>query len=72
MSHHEQETCLYRLHRQGPAEEGQQAVWTRIGAAWTHQKGKGLNLQLEAMPLDGRVVLIEPKDDANTFEGDAK
>ncbi len=53
-------------------QKGQQAVWTRIGAAWTHQKGKGLNLQLEAMPLDGRVVLIEPKDDANTFEGDAK
>lgn len=32
--------------------------WTRIGAAWQHQSdGNGFNIQLEAVPLDGRIVL---------------
>jgi hypothetical protein len=43
--------------------EGQKPVWTRIGAAWPHNSGNGLTLQLEALPLnfDGRIVLTEPK-----------
>lgn len=38
-------------------------VWTRIGAAWPHESGKGLTIQLDALPLDGRIVLTEPKTD---------
>jgi hypothetical protein len=29
--------------------------WTRIGVAWQHKDGKGFSLQLECVPLDGRV-----------------
>ena len=43
--------------------EGQKAVWTKIGAAWPHGNGKGLNLQLEALPIGDRIVLTEPKAD---------
>ena len=52
--------------------KGQKAIWTRIGVAWAHGKGTGLNVQLEAMPVDGHLVLIEPKDNSDTFEGAAK
>jgi len=31
--------------------------WNRIGAAWAHADGKGFNLQIEAVPLDGRITL---------------
>lgn len=31
--------------------------WTRVGAAWQHKDGKGFNLQLDAVPLDGRIQL---------------
>jgi hypothetical protein len=31
--------------------------WTRIGAAWQHKDGKGFNIQLDAVPLDGRIQL---------------
>ncbi len=31
--------------------------WTRVGAAWAHQDGKGFNVQLTLTPLDGRLVL---------------
>jgi hypothetical protein len=45
--------------------EGQKSVWTKIGAAWPHEKGNGFSIQLEALPLnfDGRIVLTEPKAD---------
>jgi hypothetical protein len=31
--------------------------FTRIGAAWPHKDGNGFNIQLEVVPLDGRVTL---------------
>jgi hypothetical protein len=52
--------------------KGQKSIWTRIGAAWPHGKGTGFNIELEAVPVDGRLVLIEPKDAAETVEGAAK
>jgi len=45
--------------------EGQKSFWTRIGAAWAHADGNGFNLQMEVVPLDGRVTLrvaTEKKD----------
>jgi hypothetical protein len=41
--------------------EGDSAFWTKIGAAWPHQDGKGFNIQLSCMPLNGRLVVREPK-----------
>ena len=43
--------------------EGLKAIWTKIGAAWPHGTGAGFTIQLDALPLDGRVVLTEPKAD---------
>ena len=41
-------------------------TWTRIGVAFPHQNGPGLSVQLRAIPLDGRVVLLPPDgDDTN-------
>jgi hypothetical protein len=37
--------------------EGRKAFWTRIGSAWAHADGSGFNVQLDCVPLDGRVVL---------------
>jgi hypothetical protein len=37
--------------------EGQKGIFTRIGAAWPHKDGKGFNLQIESVPLDGRITL---------------
>ena len=31
--------------------------FTRIGAAWPNKDGKGFNIQLDAVPLDGRITL---------------
>ena len=38
--------------------ERDNAPWTRIGAAWTHQDGEGYTLQLDLVPVTGgRIVL---------------
>lgn len=45
--------------------EGGKGFFTRIGAAWPHKDGKGFNIQIDAVPLDGRItlrVVSEAKD----------
>ena len=37
--------------------EGKKGFWTRIGSAWAHADGKGFSLQVEMVPLDGRISL---------------
>ncbi|MCI0536989.1 MAG: hypothetical protein L0Z50_17375 [Verrucomicrobiales bacterium] len=39
------------------------SFWTRIGAAWDHEDGKGLTLQLDLVPVTGgRIVLRAPSE----------
>lgn len=44
--------------------QGKKAVWTRIGVAFAHEKGGGLNIDLEAIPVhfDGKLILMPPKN----------
>jgi hypothetical protein len=42
--------------------EGHDDWWCNIGAAFSHADGNGLNLMLQALPLDGKIVLRPPKD----------
>ncbi|MCA9065852.1 MAG: hypothetical protein KDA96_22445 [Planctomycetaceae bacterium] len=37
------------------------SFWTRIGAAWSNKDG-GFTLQLDCIPLDGRIVCQIPKE----------
>jgi hypothetical protein len=41
--------------------------WTRIGVAFPHEDGKGFNVLLHALPVDGKIVMrvFEPKPDDN-------
>lgn len=43
--------------------EGQDDFWLAIGAAFMHQDGDGYNVILQALPIDGKIVLRLPKDD---------
>lgn len=44
--------------------KNQKPFWLRIGGAWPFEKaGKtGFTIQLDVLPLDGRIVLAEPKE----------
>jgi hypothetical protein len=39
---------------------GESTFWNRIGASWLHHDGNGMSLQLETVPIDGRIVLRAP------------
>jgi hypothetical protein len=53
---------LIAYHVEQVSEE--KSFWTRIGAAWDHEDGKGLTLQLDLLPAaGGRVVLRTPSED---------
>ena len=36
--------------------------WTRIGAAWENKDGNGLNVELDCLPIDGKLTLRLPRD----------
>ena len=41
--------------------EGQDDFWLNIGAAFMHQDGDGFNIILQALPINGKIVLRPPK-----------
>jgi hypothetical protein len=43
--------------------EGDDAWWTRLGSAWPTKDGRGLNVVLDGLPVDGRLVLREYTDE---------
>jgi hypothetical protein len=54
-------------------QKGEKSYWNKVGAAWTHKDGKGCTLQLETCPIDGRIILRAPLEEApqNGTEGRA-
>jgi len=44
--------------------EGQDDFWLAIGAAFMHQDGDGYNIVLQALPIDGKIVLRLPKEES--------
>ena len=43
-------------------KSGDKSHFTRIGAAWPNRKG-GFGLRLDALPVNGEIVLLPPKED---------
>jgi hypothetical protein len=41
--------------------EGQDDFWLAIGAAFAHSDGEGFNIMLQALPINGKIVLRPPK-----------
>ena len=40
----------------------QSGFFDRIGAAWPNKNGTGFNIQLDAVPLSGRITLLVPSE----------
>jgi hypothetical protein len=53
----------YRAYTVIKRGEGQDDFWLAIGAAFQHQDGDGYNIVLQALPIDGKIVLRPPKGD---------
>ena len=47
-------------------KNGDKSFWTEIGAAWPHQDGKGFNVKLDYLPLNGaEIVIREPRTEGD-------
>ena len=53
----------YSVYTVRDSNNGGEGFWVRIGAAFPNRDGKGFNVVLDALPLDGRLVIREPKAD---------
>ncbi len=70
-SPHRKETLTMAKDIQQPAyraytvikREGQDDYWLNVGTAFPHKDGDGYNIILQALPIDGKIVLRPPKED---------
>jgi len=44
-------------------DKGEKSFWNKVGAAWKHKDDKGFTIQLEVVPINGRIVMRRPMDD---------
>lgn len=44
------------------AGEGQKSYFNRIGSVWPHKDGEGFNIQLDSVPVDGRITVRSVQD----------
>ena len=49
--------------------EGQDDFWLNLGLVFDHKDGKGFNIMLQALPLDGKIVCREITEDDQAGEG---
>jgi len=52
-------------------QKGEKSYWNKVGAAWKHKDGRGYTLQLETCPINGRIVLRLPLEDAPEADNEA-
>lgn len=53
-------------------KRGDKSYWSDIGAVWSHADGKGFNLRLDLLPMNGaEIVIREPKAQSDNAAGPA-
>lgn len=50
--------------REDPKDKNK-SFWSRVGAAFPHKEGDGFNIELDALPVNGRLVVLPPKEEDN-------
>ena len=48
--------------------EGDKGFFTRIGAAWPIKDDKGFSVALDALPVNGRIVILPKKEKVQTAD----
>lgn len=51
-------------------KRGEKKRWQEIGAAWSHNDGKGFNLKLDYLPLNGAELVLRVADAAEVATAD--
>ncbi len=68
----ENHALAFRVYTVANRGEGKEDYWLNIGAAFPHKDGKGFNVVLQALPVDGKLVLREPQGEDEQPPADNK
>ena len=49
-------------------KNGEKSYWTEIGAAWSHQDGKGFNVKLDYLPLNSTALRSSSANPRRTWK----
>ena len=41
--------------------DGAKSIWTKLGSVWEHEDGEGFTIRLDALPVNGEIVVRKPK-----------
>jgi hypothetical protein len=52
----------YTVRKYKKLDGAEDAFWTKIGAVFAHRDGKGYDVVLDCLPVDGRISIREPRD----------
>lgn len=56
----------FTVHTSRKSADGSKTFYTRIGTAWLKDSDKGaeqvISIELEALPIDGKLVCFEPRE----------
>ncbi len=56
-----------RKYKSGKDEK---SFWTKIGSVWAHNDSKGFNIRLNALPIDGEIVIRSVQERPAESQGD--
>lgn len=56
----------YGVYQVEEGKNDRKGFWTKVGAAWPHEKGDGFSIKLTCLPLDGRLVVRKLDADDKT------
>jgi len=48
----------------------QRSEWTKLGVAWAHRGGKGFNIKINCLPLDGELTIYPLADRKDQAQGE--
>ena len=57
---------VYNVRAKTGRQDGEgKDIFTTVGAAWPFERGDGLNVRINMLPIgfDGQLMLVPPKDD---------
>lgn len=55
----------YTVENKANSEAFSEGYWHAIGAVWPTKDGRGYNIKLTSLPLDGRITILPPKQNAD-------
>ncbi len=55
--------------REFEGSNGKANSWTKVGVAFPHRESGGFNVELDVLPLNGRLVVLPPSEEERTPVG---